>query len=255
MFLAPPLLSLLLALAPPAQALPPPPVTTADPTLVCGNYRSLPEVYGYCVYHNLPGGIQQAEAVVWCTKAQTWEAECRHAWVADQIFRGAATPLEALLEVCGEDPNCRLDALDFRASADVLEQLQRCQTHGGAHAEDCAVHATQRWWYTTPTPAELQRVARNARAYNERIGFFLGAAVACDAAITCPEGPRTESYCRGWAEEFAKNPQRCPSHGAPGQGTGTTESQLGAPRQDQAPVSPVNPVGPYKGLRTQPSAP
>lgn len=255
MLLAPPLLSLLLALAQPAQAVAPPPGMTADPTVVCGNYRSLPEVYGYCVYHHTPGGLTQADALAWCREALSWEDECRHAWVSDQIFRGVATPLDALLEVCGEDPNCRLDALDFRPSADVLEQLNRCQLYGGTHAGDCAVHATQRWWYTTPKPDELKRVARDAREFNERIGFFLGAAVACDAAITCPEGPRTQSYCRGWAEDLYKNPQRCPSHTPPGPGGSSAESQLGAPRQDQHPVTPAQPATPYKGLRTQPSAP
>lgn len=194
----------------------------ASSVMDCEEYASSPNLFGYCIYQRVGSNANPMEVIDACFQAGTWEANCRHGWVSARLAEAEPPPSVLLLEVCGEDDDCRLDVVDREPAGDLVARLQRCAEIVRTKGSDCAAHAAQLWWWGGPDRAEIARVGESRHPYPELIGFYLGASVACPLApdrdrsgpAVCPENPRVMSFCEVTARELALRPNRCPPRGS-----------------------------------------
>ena len=180
----------------------------------CKRYEDQdPDLYGYCVY-KYAGGFESVEALtIQCGRAGKWESDCRHAWVAGRMDKKSGVSMEALLEVCGDNADCSFELLDFRPSNEVTVQMDRCTDHAGEHAGDCIRHAMQRWYYTKPSEADVQRIGGYQTLHSDKVGYWLAAVVQCQGVGVCPEGDtnnKNGEVCRNTAGSFERVPTSCP---------------------------------------------
>ena len=69
-----------------------------------------------------------AQANRLCPQAGEWETECRHAWVSGRMQPDSGYKTEDL-KVCGENPDCTFELIDFRPEKDILAQIDLCTNH------------------------------------------------------------------------------------------------------------------------------
>ena len=170
----------------------------------CDGYRSMADTYGYCLY-KFAGGLPDEAAVERvCGMAGDWEDECRHAWVAGRMNPDSPFSTEALLRVCGENPDCAFELLDFRPADLVDDQLARCRDHAGRHASDCTGHAMQRWWLRGVDTDEVARVASMRTDFPRKVGFYLAVSVQCDEVGSCEGDPAVQDACERQVEAFSR---------------------------------------------------
>ncbi len=146
-----------------------------------------------------------------CSQAGDWEGECRHAWVAGRMKEEGAS-LEYLLDICGDNADCSFEVLDFRPDPDLVVQLSLCRKYTGPHHADCAGHAAQRWWRTSPDEEELLRVGALATDYPDKVGWWVGVSVICENRGNCESGhPQSRKFCESAVKTMTKDPLQCPS--------------------------------------------
>lgn len=178
----------------------------------CDRYAELDgDLYGYCIY-KYAGGIPTVAAVdIYCPKAGRWDTDCRHSWVAGRMAESSGVDMELLLKVCGDNPDCTFELLDFRPADDVVVQMRRCLEYTGKHADDCSSHALQRWYHTQPDAEEVARVVAFPTPYHDKMGYWVGAAVQCQGQGACPDNQQAGTFCRNAVENFAQAPTSCPA--------------------------------------------
>jgi hypothetical protein len=184
------------------------------PEAVCGDYKDSPQTFGYCLYQQVHLMETADEAIRLCERAADWSSACRVAWVADRMVREPQTDMGLMLAVCGQDPDCRLDVLDASASADVVEQLDRCAEDALANGADCAGHALERWWLAYPDREEVGRLAAQSEVFPEVVGRFLAAAAVCSDTRPCPKAGPNRNNCEAWSQYLSQHPESCPSRSA-----------------------------------------
>ncbi|MEC8381579.1 MAG: hypothetical protein VXZ96_14710 [Myxococcota bacterium] len=176
----------------------------------CAQYQSSAETNGSCVY-KFAGGFPSIDEVNrLCPMAGEWERECRHAWVSGRMNASSGVDTQTLLEVCGENIDCTFELLDFRPSTDVLEQIALCTKYTGDYGRDCTGHAMQRWWHSKPDADDTKRVAQTPTAFPDRVGYYIAVNVACGKTGSCEGDPRMQTVCEKAADNFQRNPDRCP---------------------------------------------
>jgi len=182
---------------------------------ICKQYQNDADVFGYCLY-KVAGGLPDAsELDRICTMAGSWEADCRHAWVAGRM-RERSMPLEELAEACAGNPDCTFELVDFYADDDVLVQLENCGKWVQPYLTDCVGHAMQRWYHTEPDEEEHARVIGTPLAEPHRTAHYLAANVQCRGVGSCEAvtSPVQQS-CEKSVEHFQKKPDDCPREKQP----------------------------------------
>ena len=181
----------------------------------CKNYVAMPEAYGYCLY-KFSGGFRSAKEIEhFCPQAGEWEMECRHAWVSGRMQPDSGYKTEDLIKVCGENPDCTFELIDFRPEKDILAQIDLCTNHVKKHIQDCVGHAMQRWWYTKPDAEEVARVLKNSSPVPDRVAFYAAASVQCSGIGTCEGDPYLVRICQKNMRHFKKYPKTCPPQEEP----------------------------------------
>lgn len=183
---------------------------SVSPTVRCHQYVDTPNLYGYCIYNSMDASASPLRVIEACFEAGNWEASCRHGWVAARLAERSPPEAALLLEVCGENDDCRLDVIDHQPVTDLLGHLNTCAEVVRSKGIDCAAHAAQTWWWSHPDTTEVERIGREVERYPELIGFYLGAASACGADIPCPENPQVQSFCEVTARGLRNQPAGCP---------------------------------------------
>ncbi len=136
-----------------------------------------------------------------CVDAGAFEADCRLRWVR----RHAESDLEVLLEVCASQ-ECRFDALEHKATGELLTDLARCDEHLELMASYCREHAAIRW---LAEPTGVDRVVV-AEGWPEDIGRALGHLHACAGGPACSELPEgKQAGCRSLVAEVEADPTIC----------------------------------------------
>lgn len=178
----------------------------------CQPYEANENTWQYCVY-TMAGGfpsIQDVEEI--CPLAGSWEAQCRHAWVAGRMQPGSGVERDALLSACGVgNDDCAFELIDFRYEEIVDDQISLCRAHAGRHAEDCSGHALQRWYMGKPDAVEVARVNNLDTGYPMKVGFWTGAAAFCAGTGTCEGLDDNRRQCEIQVGIFRKRPEGCPS--------------------------------------------
>ena len=127
--------------------------TIANPLPACQEYAQDIKSYSYCVYQ-LATSFKDVQSVdKYCSQALEWQDACRQAWAVSKV---ESIPIPDLIEICGKNDDCSLEVLDKKPHNDVLEQLKLCARYGGKFAPDCAMHATQRWYFEWPEAEILE---------------------------------------------------------------------------------------------------
>jgi hypothetical protein len=109
------------------------------------------------------------------------------------------------------------------ACPDLLEQLSICRRYTGPHHADCAGHAAQRWWQSSPGEAELMQLAATQTDYPDKVGWWIGVSVecekakngwtelSCDGALTgSPGSPGNREFCETAVRKMQQDPLACP---------------------------------------------
>jgi len=234
-----------------ASELPPP---SSMP--LCDKYRGDDNTFGYCIsrFANSLQTIAEMEAA--CVQAGDWEGDCRHGWVAGRQQPGSGFSTEALLQACGEAPDCAFELIDFRPDPDPVAQISLCAKHTGPYARDCAGHAMQRFWLTEPAEDAWARVATTPMPFQDRVGYWLGVEVQCYSRYACMGSGPTLHNCQQTVSDFQRSPARCPKRvkqPAHPSSQGTPPSQPGGaatpPGGAQRPGGPGRPPGMPPGAR------
>ncbi len=178
-----------------------------------------PDVAAYCWMREGAAAPSPAQALTTCARAADLAPDCRSLWVSAHL-QAPDLDADALLAVCrGDDPvahgvaadrvagDCALSVLDARPEPDLLAQLARCPM-AGPFADDCAVHAFDRWRRAPPDAAEVARVAA-AGVYPEHTGRYVAAVVACSGVGDCGEDPAVHPHCEASLREIAQRPEIC----------------------------------------------
>ena len=178
----------------------------------CQPYEANENTWQYCVY-TMAGGFPSANDVEEiCPLAGSWEAQCRHAWVAGRMQPGSGVERDALLAACGVgNDDCAFELIDFRYERQVDDQMALCKAHAGRHAEDCTGHALQRWYMGKPDAAEVARVNALDTGYPMKVGFWTAAAAFCTGTGTCGGLEDNRRQCEIQIGIFRKRPEGCPS--------------------------------------------
>lgn len=176
----------------------------------CSQYIENPDTYGYCIYKFAGGFPSVTEVDRLCPMSGDWEKECRHAWVSGRMNPNNGFETEDLLKVCDENIDCTFELLDFRPEDDVLAQMALCSKYTGSYGRDCTGHAMQRWWHSKPTEEDSIRVAQTPNQFPDRVGYYLAVNVACGNVGSCDGERRIQEVCEKAADDFRRNPDRCP---------------------------------------------
>lgn len=188
---------------------PPPPLP--GELFACGKYHRLPNALGYCIASHAERLRSLEEVESTCPLAGDWEGECRRAWVSGQRNPTSRYSTEQLIAACGANADCAFELIDFRPADSIDEQIGRCTQHTGEYKNDCVVHTMERWWRARPEPEEVARVAALHTIYPQQLGYYVGAAVACQGVSTCFGDPEVEAACKRSVEQFRQDPGTCPS--------------------------------------------
>ena len=162
------------------------------------------DLLGYCLYSLAGGFPAKSEMERLCGLAGDWEGDCRHAWVAGRMKDEENYETTELLEICADNSDCSFEVLDFRPHPDLKEQLERCRRYAGTHHADCAGHAAQRWWGTSPSAEEIAQMgALDQNFYADKVGWWIGVSVQCAGIGTC-EGlhPDSAKFCESAVKTF-----------------------------------------------------
>lgn len=177
----------------------------------CGKYHKVPNAWGYCLTQHAERLGSPADVEQVCSLAGEWEGECRRAWVSGHRSEASGYSTDALLAACGGSPDCAFELVDFRPEADVARQLDRCAAVAGPFSNDCVIHALERWWRARPDNGEVARVANLDSIYSQQIGYYVGAAVACQGTGVCLGTAAVTEACSRTVEQLRGDLQRCPS--------------------------------------------
>ncbi len=167
--------------------------TTAPPTTIedCGRYTA-PALHAFCVTGLVTRGAIEPDA---CDGLGVNASACREAGVRRNLSQKTGSR-EDLLVACGESYDCALEVLDLRPYTDPSRQLEACRSHTGRFAEDCTIHALQRWAASKPDASSFARMARET-AHGPAVGALLGLVVACQEVGSCElASPDAQEACR-----------------------------------------------------------
>lgn len=176
----------------------------------CNAYLRHPDVYGFCLYKQVARLASIEEMEQTCRLAGSWEAGCRHSWIAAHTDSVYGYSVEALMAGCAEKADCIFELVDARPLDDFLAQSARCDRVAGVYARDCVGHAAQRWIRSGPDAAELLRVTGAPTVHPDRVGYWLGVGTQCFGIALCEGDAAVVRHCRGAVENFRRNPHRCP---------------------------------------------
>lgn len=215
----------------------------------CEAYKDQKDIYGYCIYKFAGGfpNVQEVERL--CPMAGSWEKECRHAWVSGRMNENSGIEMDFLLNVCGKNPDCTFELIDFRPNPDVVIQMNYCIQYVGPYVRDCVGHAMQRWWYSAPDAEEVARVASISSPFPDRIAFYVAASVACSNIGTCDGDNKMKSICLENVKNYKQYPNRCPAQEEkPMKGSLKPEELEGKTGQSK-PKQPIQQQGPPLGVK------
>ena len=190
---------------------PAPPAISLPPELaVCASYANMPNALGYCVVRRAASAPSVEDMVRLCDKAGAWEGECRRSWVAGHSDPSLGYPRATLLEACGVNADCAFELLDAWPQTDVTAQLQDCASYARHYAQDCAVHALQRWVQTRPGPQQVSYVANLNTPWPSQVGYAVGMVAACQGMGTCAGGQAVQTACWDTVRRLQHGRLRCP---------------------------------------------
>lgn len=195
----------------------------------CAAYLSHAETYGYCLYKQAAELPDAAAVERVCSAAGSWEAACRHAFVARWMRPESGFSTEQLLSVCKGGADCAFELLDFRPLDDTVAQVARCEAHTGPFVGHCVGHALQRWYFTEPDAAGVEAMLALPTAQERPVAFFVGAVVACRGIGACGGAPARAAACETAVEAFRDNPLSCPRDTRRPLGAGSGPGPDGAP--------------------------
>jgi hypothetical protein len=178
----------------------------------CRDYASDSTVFEYCLYSIARSYVDAEEADLQCSQAGEWDAECRHNWVSARMKLESGFSTEELVEACDGNDDCTFELLDFRPDPDLETQLKLCFKYAGRFRGDCGGHSVQRWWLTEPDEEEWMRVASLQTPFPEKVGYWLGVAVACEGIGNCAGAHSSvQETCQRHVDTVGRRPDRCPS--------------------------------------------
>ena len=128
---------------------------------------------------------------LWTNELKQW---CRHR----NAFGGLRGKLDCTFElwISGYQPMCWSNCTLYKYTGD--------------YGRDCTGHAMQRWWYSKPDAEDTARVAQTPTAFPDRVGYYIAVNVACGNTGSCEGDPRMQTVCEKAADNFSRNPDRCP---------------------------------------------
>lgn len=181
----------------------------------CAPYARAANTLSYCVVRqagNLPSP-QDVERV--CPLAGALELECRRAWARSRADPRLGFPTEVLVAICAGSEECAFEIIDARPESDLARQLELCARVAGQFAEDCAVHALERWVGSRPGPEEVARVASLRTAAPARVGYALGVVRACQDGPACAGEELARAACEATVDQIRQGERACPHLVAP----------------------------------------
>ncbi len=181
----------------------------------CAPYARSTNTLAYCIVKqaaNLPSPMDVARV---CPLAGALEMECRRAWTQSRASPRLGFSTEVLLEVCQGNADCAFELLEARPETDVARQLDWCTRAAGEFANDCAVHALERWATARPGAEEVARVAALETPYPERVGYALGVTHACNGGPSCAGAETVRETCEQTAAQIRAASLPCPRVVAP----------------------------------------
>jgi hypothetical protein len=187
------------------------PTTTPTPPApsdaqTCRRYDD-PDLQAFCVTSLAARGLagpSDCNAV-----ANTQVQTCRAAWVHRALAQGQESRT-TLLTACGAGSDCILAVLDARPLGETTEQLASCRDLAGPYAQDCTIHALQRWASQNPSEASFARVAAE-RHFGSTVGALLGLVVGCQGTGSCDQAsPAAREACkRAVEQDIPSRPSIC----------------------------------------------
>ncbi len=193
-----------------------PPGASLPPELgPCAPYARSSNTLAYCVVKQAANLPSPADVERVCPLSGALETECRRAWTQSRANPGLGFSTDALVQVCAGSDDCVFELLEARPEPDVTRQLALCASVAGQFAEDCAVHALERWATARPVPAEAARLASVETAFPERVGYALGVNLACYGGPACAGADRVRSSCEQTASQIRDASLPCPRVVAP----------------------------------------
>ncbi len=194
---------LLFAMACASNEVSPPP--TLEHVRDCRAY-SEPSFRDYCVLSlsSRPGTVLSD-----CSGLEELEANCRLGWASSHPGDTSSSRSEHLA-ACGSDDDCALSVLDARPHPEISTQLAACRSETGRHAQDCTVHALQRWAAGRPSEASFAHVAAEVH-FPSSVGEILGLVVNCQGVGDCSQagGGARQSCVRASEVEIPARPGIC----------------------------------------------
>lgn len=181
--------------------------TIVDPLPACIDYTKDPKGYAYCVYQQATSLTDIASVEKYCNQAKEWIEPCRQAWAVSKVDSVA---LEDLMHICDQNNDCALEVLDSKPHEDVLQQIKLCAQYAGRYSADCAMHASQRWYFDWPEADEIARVAKKKSPFPDHVGWYVAARVGCDNVGSCQGEQRIQKICEKNLEIFT-NKRNCPN--------------------------------------------
>jgi len=180
---------------------PPAPRTAAD----CQRYAE-PAVQAWCVTGLVSRGLAGPET---CRPLGEHAESCQVAWVDQALGQGQGTRA-SLLRACEGAPDCALTVLDARPDPDITAQLAACRAHTGPYAQDCTLHALQRWAAAGPDAVSFARVAAEEH-HLASVGALLGLVVACQGVGSCDQakGAALEACTLAVEQDVPSRPEIC----------------------------------------------
>ena len=90
----------------------------------------------------------------------------------------------------------------------MFEQLTMCHERAEEFANDCAVHALDRWLHAGPSPEDVSRL--NLLSYfRVQVGQYAAAASVCWGVGECPEDLLGAAACLEKRSDLEANQQLC----------------------------------------------
>lgn len=168
----------------------------------CSEYAGQERAWALCEQERrgFQGDVEAA-----CAGLGPIEASCREEWVRRSIPLPTST--EALIVACAGASNCLLVVADLRAPQDVVDHVAFCGQLPEKVADDCTVHALQRWSLGDASEGDIPRLAELLGP--DVLGAAIGMASVCTGTVSCPTEGDLAAPCHRESLLLTADGSRC----------------------------------------------
>jgi hypothetical protein len=174
----------------------------------CSEYAGQERAWALCEQERrgFQGDVETA-----CAGLGPIEASCREEWVRRSVPLPTST--DDLIAACDGASQCLLVVADLRAPEDPVDHIALCQQLPAKTADDCTVHALQRWSLEDASEGDIPRLAELLDS--RTLGAAIGMASVCTGKLSCPSEGDLAIPCENESAMLAGEMGRCSKPKAP----------------------------------------